>query len=105
MPLRARPAPPAWGPSLLIRGGRGTSWRKCGAVWIRADATHELEARGSTLLMRRSFAQAVVTTLEGAFVVRRRLVAHADTIIDAPVAEVWDAFINPRTIKQYMFGT
>jgi uncharacterized protein YndB with AHSA1/START domain len=42
---------------------------------------------------------------KGERIVEKRLVAHADTIIDAPVAEVWDAFINPRTIKQYMFGT
>jgi AraC-like DNA-binding protein len=37
--------------SLLIRGGPEKAWRKCGAVWIRPDATHEMDARGSTLLI------------------------------------------------------
>jgi AraC-like DNA-binding protein len=37
--------------SLLIRGGRKKAWRKCGAVWIRPDATHELDARDTTLLI------------------------------------------------------
>jgi AraC-like DNA-binding protein len=78
MPLRARrglaPWPLAmfvWGPgfmtaahrhhsvqlllalqgSLLVRGGRKKAWRKCGAVWIRPDARHEVDARGTTLLI------------------------------------------------------
>jgi uncharacterized protein YndB with AHSA1/START domain len=33
------------------------------------------------------------------------LVARASTTIDAPVDRVWDALVNPKTIKQYMFGT
>lgn len=33
------------------------------------------------------------------------LTAHAETTIDAPVAEVWDALVNPVKIKRYMFGT
>ena len=37
--------------SLLVRGGRKKAWTKCGAVWVRPDATHELDARGSTLLI------------------------------------------------------
>jgi len=37
--------------SLLIRTGPEKAWRKCGAVWIRPDATHEMDARGSTLLI------------------------------------------------------
>jgi AraC-like DNA-binding protein len=78
MPLRARPgvAPwPAamivWGPgfkatshrhhcvqllmalrgSLLVRSARENAWWKCGGVWVRPDATHEMDARGSTLLI------------------------------------------------------
>ena len=78
MPLRARhgvaPWPPAmivWGPgfaavphrhhcvqllmtlrgSLLVRSGPENAWRKCRAVWVRPDATHEMDARGSTLLI------------------------------------------------------
>ena len=78
MPLRARqdvaPWPPAmivWGPgfktarhrhhcvqllmalrgALLVRSAREKGWRKCGAVWVRPDATHEVDARGSTLLI------------------------------------------------------
>ena len=35
---------------LLVRSGR-EAWRKCGAVWVRPDATHEVDARGSTLLI------------------------------------------------------
>jgi AraC-like DNA-binding protein len=37
--------------SLLIRGGRARAWRKCGAVWVRPDATHEVDARGTTTLL------------------------------------------------------
>jgi AraC-like DNA-binding protein len=37
--------------SFLVRGGREKAWRKCGAVWVRPDATHEMDARGSTLLI------------------------------------------------------
>jgi uncharacterized protein YndB with AHSA1/START domain len=33
------------------------------------------------------------------------LTSTASVTIDAPAAEVWDAFTNPATIKQYMFGT
>src|SRR5437899_9190216 len=33
------------------------------------------------------------------------LVARASTTIDAPIAKVWDALVNPKTIKEYMFGT
>ena len=37
--------------SLQARSGREKAWRKCGAVWVRPDATHEVDARGSTLLI------------------------------------------------------
>jgi AraC-like DNA-binding protein len=37
--------------SLLIRAGRKKGWRKCGAVWVRPDATHEVDARGSSTLL------------------------------------------------------
>jgi AraC-like DNA-binding protein len=37
--------------SLLVRGGQRRAWRKCGAVWVRPDALHEVDARGSTLLI------------------------------------------------------
>jgi uncharacterized protein YndB with AHSA1/START domain len=33
------------------------------------------------------------------------LVASARTTINAPVATVWNALVNPEVIKQYMFGT
>lgn len=33
------------------------------------------------------------------------LVASASLSIDAPADEVWDALVNPRKIKRYMFGT
>jgi uncharacterized protein YndB with AHSA1/START domain len=33
------------------------------------------------------------------------IVAHVTTAIDAPIDKVWDALVNPATIKQYMFGT
>lgn len=32
-------------------------------------------------------------------------VAHATASINARAAKVWDALVNPSTIKQYMFGT
>ena len=33
------------------------------------------------------------------------LIARASATINAPLARVWDAFVNPDVIKQYMFGT
>ncbi len=33
------------------------------------------------------------------------LIANASVVIGAPVEKVWDALVNPATIKQYMFGT
>ena len=32
-------------------------------------------------------------------------IGKASTTINAPIAEVWDALVNPKVIKQYMFGT
>jgi AraC-like DNA-binding protein len=37
--------------SLRVRSGRKSAWRTCGAVWVRPDAIHEMDARGSTLLI------------------------------------------------------
>ena len=36
--------------SLLVRG-RENGWRKCGAVFVRPDALHEVDARGNTVLI------------------------------------------------------
>ena len=33
------------------------------------------------------------------------LVATARATIDAPVSVVWDALVNPDTVRRYMFGT
>jgi uncharacterized protein YndB with AHSA1/START domain len=33
------------------------------------------------------------------------IVAHASTVIDAPIAKVWEALVDRQKIKQYMFGT
>lgn len=35
----------------------------------------------------------------------KELIANASITINAPVAEVWEALIDPDIIKQYMFGT
>jgi uncharacterized protein YndB with AHSA1/START domain len=35
----------------------------------------------------------------------RKLVAKASVTVNAPKARVWDALVNPETIKEYMFGT
>jgi uncharacterized protein YndB with AHSA1/START domain len=35
----------------------------------------------------------------------QKLVAKASTAINAPAAAVWDALVNPKKIKEYMFGT
>ncbi len=35
----------------------------------------------------------------------KKLIARASTTIDAPNARVWEALVNPASIKQYMFGT
>ncbi len=32
-------------------------------------------------------------------------VARAETTIDVPVAEVWNALVSPEAVKQFMFGT
>jgi AraC-like DNA-binding protein len=37
--------------SLLVRSGRKAAWAKCNAVWVRPDAVHEVDARGSSLLL------------------------------------------------------
>jgi uncharacterized protein YndB with AHSA1/START domain len=33
------------------------------------------------------------------------LIAKESVTIDAPVSAVWDALVNPKMIKQYLFGT
>ncbi|MEA2715438.1 MAG: hypothetical protein QOG91_466 [Candidatus Parcubacteria bacterium] len=33
------------------------------------------------------------------------LIAKQSVTIDAPISAVWDALINPKMIKQYLFGT
>jgi uncharacterized protein YndB with AHSA1/START domain len=33
------------------------------------------------------------------------LLATATTLIDAPAGKVWDALVDPKAIKEYMFGT
>lgn len=35
----------------------------------------------------------------------RDFIARASVAIDAPVAQVWDALVDPDAIRQYMFGT
>jgi uncharacterized protein YndB with AHSA1/START domain len=35
----------------------------------------------------------------------KELVATSQVTIKAPIGKVWDAFVNPETIKKYMFGT
>jgi uncharacterized protein YndB with AHSA1/START domain len=35
----------------------------------------------------------------------RQFVAKQEIIINAPTRKVWDALVNPKMIKQYMFGT
>ena len=37
--------------SLMVRGGPKNAWKTSGAVWVRPDATHEVDARGTTLLI------------------------------------------------------
>ena len=34
----------------------------------------------------------------------RGLTAKASTVISVPVAKVWNALVDPETIRQYMFG-
>ncbi len=36
---------------------------------------------------------------------KKNFIAKASTTINAPIAKVWDAFVNPQVIKKYMFGT
>lgn len=38
-------------------------------------------------------------------VMNKGLIAKALIIINAPIDKVWDALVNPKIIKQYMFGT
>jgi AraC-like DNA-binding protein len=37
--------------TLLIRGGSEDEWMKCGAVLVRPDAVHEVDARNTTVLI------------------------------------------------------
>jgi uncharacterized protein YndB with AHSA1/START domain len=37
--------------------------------------------------------------------ITKNLIAKALITVDAPVAKVWNAFVNSKIIKQYMFGT
>ncbi len=36
---------------------------------------------------------------------KNTLIAKAQVEINAPIARVWDALVNPEMIKQYMFGS
>ena len=36
---------------------------------------------------------------------KTQFIVRLSLVINAPVAAVWDALVNPRMIKQYMFGT
>jgi uncharacterized protein YndB with AHSA1/START domain len=35
----------------------------------------------------------------------KEYIAQAEATINVPVAEVWDALVNPEKVKEYMFGT
>jgi uncharacterized protein YndB with AHSA1/START domain len=35
----------------------------------------------------------------------KNIIAKAQVTINAPIHKVWDALVNPATIKKYMFGT
>jgi uncharacterized protein YndB with AHSA1/START domain len=35
----------------------------------------------------------------------KNLIAKAETTINCSIDKAWDAFVNPQTIKKYMFGT
>ncbi len=35
----------------------------------------------------------------------RNLIATASIAVNVPIGKVWDAFVNPSVIRQYMFGT
>ena len=35
----------------------------------------------------------------------KNLIAKTSATINAPIAKVWEALVNPEAIKQYMFGT
>jgi len=35
----------------------------------------------------------------------KNLIAKAEAEINAPTDKIWDALVNPETIKKYMFGT
>jgi AraC-like DNA-binding protein len=37
--------------TLLVRGGPTEKWRKCGAVLVRPDASHEVDAHGTNVLL------------------------------------------------------
>ena len=36
---------------------------------------------------------------------KTQFIARQSLVINTPVAAVWDALVNPRMIKQYLFGT
>lgn len=38
-------------------------------------------------------------------IMERNLIATASIAVNVPIGKVWDAFVNPSVIRQYMFGT
>jgi uncharacterized protein YndB with AHSA1/START domain len=38
-------------------------------------------------------------------IVNKTLIANQSIVINASLAIVWDALVNPAMIKQYLFGT
>jgi AraC-like DNA-binding protein len=93
--------------SLLVRGGRNRAWRKCGAVWVRPDAIHQMDARGSKLLIgfisaESDLGAALAERIEGEIAcVPARQVARWRAVLgstpDEARAERWlSEFFTPR---------
>jgi len=56
--------------TLLIRGGRRDKWLKCGAALVRPDAIHEIDAKGTSVLIvfaesESDFGSALCDRIEG----------------------------------------
>lgn len=89
---------------LLKHDMDAAEWERTAAT-MEKDGLTEEEGVGWTgglfrSRLRRNFLAGVAAESS----VPRGLVASAHVTVDAPASSVWDAFVNPETIRKYAFG-
>src|SRR5262249_18552145 len=83
----------ALGGSLRVRGEAKQRWRRGGAVWIRADAPHEIDARGGPVLIgfieaESEWGAALSATIRGDI-----------CLVNRNEAALWQSAVGPRPTK------